>query len=188
MLAPNLIAPRITLEDFLKLPETKPASEYLEGEVYQKPMPQGEHSTLQGELVTGINQVAKPNKIAYAFPELRCTFGGRSIVPDIVVFTWDRIPRTESGRIANQFEIYPDWMIEILSPRQSANKIIKKIFFCLQQETKLVWLIDPEDESVLTFRPDVQPEIKEGDDIIPALPALTEWRLTVREMFAWLTP
>jgi Uma2 family endonuclease len=182
------LAPRITLEDFLKLPETKPASEYLEGEVYQKTMPQGEHSTLQGELVNGINQVAKSNKIAYALPELRCTFGGRSIVPDIAVYTWERIPRNVQGRIANRFETHPDWMIEILSPEQSANKLIKKIFFCLQQGTQLVWLVDPEDESVLIFRPDVQPEIKEGDDILPALPALTEWRLTVREMFSWLTP
>jgi Uma2 family endonuclease len=36
-------------------------------------MPQGEHSTLQGSLVTAINGIAKPQKLAYAFPELRCT-------------------------------------------------------------------------------------------------------------------
>jgi Uma2 family endonuclease len=33
----------ITLEEFLKLPETEPASEYIDGEIVQKPMPQGEH-------------------------------------------------------------------------------------------------------------------------------------------------
>ena len=30
---------RLTLEDFLQLPETKPASEYIEGEITQKPLP-----------------------------------------------------------------------------------------------------------------------------------------------------
>ena len=35
-----------TLEEFLQLPETKPASEYIDGKIYQKPMPQGKHSTL----------------------------------------------------------------------------------------------------------------------------------------------
>lgn len=30
-----------TLEEFLKLPETKPASEYIDGQILQKPMPQG---------------------------------------------------------------------------------------------------------------------------------------------------
>ena len=36
----------ITLEDFLAQPETKPASEYLDGKISQKPMPQGEHSRI----------------------------------------------------------------------------------------------------------------------------------------------
>lgn len=49
----------LTLEEFLMLPETKPASEYIDGKIIQKPMPQGQHSTIQGELVTTINAVVK---------------------------------------------------------------------------------------------------------------------------------
>ncbi len=95
----------ITLKDFLALPETKPASEYIDGKIIQKPMPQGEHSTIQGELIIALNGALKPQKIARAFPELRCTFGGRSIVPDVTVFAWDRIPRQDNGRVANAFNI-----------------------------------------------------------------------------------
>ena len=40
----------LSLEEFLKLPETEPASEYIDGQIIQKPMPQGEHSVIQGEL------------------------------------------------------------------------------------------------------------------------------------------
>ncbi len=61
----------LTLEEFLKLPETEPASEYVDGQIIQKPMPQGEHSTIQGELIIAINAVVKPKKVARAFPELR---------------------------------------------------------------------------------------------------------------------
>ncbi len=75
----------ITLQEFLAIPETKPASEYIDGKIIQKPMPQGEHSTIQGELIIALNGALKPEKIARAFPELRCTFGGRSIIPDITV-------------------------------------------------------------------------------------------------------
>lgn len=39
-------------------------------------MPQGEHSTIQGKLIIAINAVVKPKKVARAFPELQCTFGG----------------------------------------------------------------------------------------------------------------
>jgi len=61
----------ITLEEFLKLPETEPASEYIDGG-YQKPMPKGRHSRLQGKLCAVINQVTEDQQIAYAFPELQC--------------------------------------------------------------------------------------------------------------------
>lgn len=77
----------ITLAEFLTLPETKPASEYIDGQIIQKPMAEGEHSTIQGELIIFINTLLKPQKIARTYPELRCTFGGRSIVPDVAVFT-----------------------------------------------------------------------------------------------------
>ncbi len=47
---------QLTLKDFLIQPETKPASEYIDNQIIQKPMPQGKHSTLQGELVPEINR------------------------------------------------------------------------------------------------------------------------------------
>jgi Uma2 family endonuclease len=45
----------ITLEAFLQQPETKPASKYIDGQIIQKPMPQGEHSTLQLDFGAFIN-------------------------------------------------------------------------------------------------------------------------------------
>lgn len=177
---------KLSLEEFLKLPETKPASEYIDGVIEQKPMPQGENSTLQTRLVIAINEVALPNKLAYALTELRCTFGGRSIVPDIAVFVWDRIPKTSKGKIVNKFEIYPDWIIEILSPEQSPNRIIRKIIFSIQQGTKLAWLIDSKDESVTIFYPNQLPEVKEGKENLTVLDVVKDWQLSVAEMFSWL--
>jgi Uma2 family endonuclease len=177
----------ISLEEFLKLPETKPASEYINGQIYQKPMPQGEHSTLQGSLVTAINQIGKPQRLACAFPELRCSFGDASVVPDVAVFEWQRIPLRPNGRIANKFEITPDWTIEILSPGQSPNRVIKKITFCIKHGTKLGWFIDPEDESVSVFQPEQLPEVKYEADILPVLSVLGDWQLSVTDLFSWLS-
>lgn len=81
----------ITLEEFLNLPETKPASEYIDGQIIQKPMLQGKHSTIQTEFSTTVNLILKPQQAARAFAELRCSFGGRSIVPDVSMFTWQAI-------------------------------------------------------------------------------------------------
>ncbi|HEY9860055.1 MAG TPA: Uma2 family endonuclease, partial [Candidatus Obscuribacterales bacterium] len=70
----------VALDEFLKLPETEPASEFIEGKVFQKPMPQGQHSRIQQKLTAAINAVVEDSQIALALPELRCTFGDRSIV------------------------------------------------------------------------------------------------------------
>lgn len=187
MVASTQSTPKISLTEFLQLPETKPASEYIDGQVYQKPMPQGEHSTIQIELASAINRVGKPQKLAYAFTELRCTFGGGSIVPDVAVFEWQHIPLLANGRIANKFEIHPDWTIEILSPKQRPNRVIRKISLCLQQGTKLAWLIDPEDDSVTIFQPNQLPELKEAQDILPVLEVLKDWQLPAAQLFSWLS-
>jgi Uma2 family endonuclease len=188
MIALTQVRSPITLEQFLQYPETKPYGEYINGKIEQKTMPQGQHSALQIRLGTRINEIVLPNKLAHAFTELRCTFAGISIVPDVSVFTWDRIPKNEQGKIANRFETYPDWVIEILSPEQSPNKVIKKIMFCLEEGTQLGWLIDPEDESVMILKPDKFPEIKSNQETLTVLEDLQEsLQLSAKEIFNWLS-
>ncbi len=175
----------LNLEDFLKLPETKPASEFINGETVQKAMPQGEHSRIQGELCEAINRVAKPQKIALSFPELRCTFGGESIIPDVSVFRWDRIPTEPSGRVANRFEIHPDWAIEILSPDQGQTKVLGNLLHCSEHGTELCWLIDPTEESILVIFPDQRVQLLRGTTSLPVLKGIG-LELIVEEVFSWL--
>ncbi len=175
----------ITLEEFLKLPETKPASEYINGEIIQKPMPKGKHSRLQLRLCETINNVAEPPKIASAFPELRCSFGSRSIVPDVAVFKWLRIPFDADGEPPNDFLLCPDWTIEILSPEQSSNRVIGNILYCLQHGCQLGWLIDPSDRSILVFLPNQQPELLQGNAHLSVLGEI-DLVLTVDLVFSWL--
>lgn len=177
----------LTLEEFLQLPETEPASEYIDGLIIQKPMPQGEHSVVQTELAPAINLVVKPKRIARAFTELRCTFGGRSTVPDISVFLWNRIPRKESGGVANVFSIAPDWTIEILSPDQSQTKVTKNILHCLKHGTQMGWLIDPDEGCVFVYLPDRPTTVY--DELGTRLPVpefAKDFNLTVEALFNWL--
>lgn len=180
------IQPQLSLEEFIKQPETEPASEFINSEITQKPMPQGEHSRIQIKSCTVINQITEPKKIAYAFSELRCTFGGASIVPDVAVFRWDRIPKTTSGRIANRFEIPPDWAIEILSPDQKQTKVLAKLLHCSRNGTELGWLINSEEESILAVFPGQKVELYEGADKLPILAGI-DLELTVKDVFGWLS-
>ncbi|MBE9080178.1 Uma2 family endonuclease [Romeria aff. gracilis LEGE 07310] len=177
----------ITLDEFLQLPETKPASEYLHGQIIQKPMPQGQHSAIQGELITAINVMTKPEHIAWAFPELRCTFGGRSIVPDLSVFQWNRLPIEDDGTIANVFAAHPDWTIEILSPGQSVTRVASNILHCIEHGCQLGWLIDPGEQLVQIYDPDKRlTSLESAEARLPAPAFVAGLQLTVGQLFGWL--
>ena len=175
----------VTLEEFLALPETKPASEYIDGGVIQKPMPKARHSRLQGKLIDAINRVAEEQRTAYAFPELRCTFAGRSIVPDIAVLRWEQIQFNEDGEPVDDVWVAPAWTIETLSPEQSPNRVTGNILHCLKQGCELGWLVDPGDRSVLSFLPQQQPELRHGHDALTVLDGI-ELQLTAEQVFSWL--
>lgn len=176
----------LTLEEFLELPETKPASEYIDGEIIQKPMPKGKHSIIQTELPAAINPALKPQRIARALNELRCTFGGRSVVPDISVFTWERVPCDANGEIANIFLDAPDWTIEILSPEQSQTKVTKNILHCLKYGIQMGWLIDPDEQTVFVYIGATVQLFDEPQQQLPVPPFANDFKLTVGELFSWL--
>jgi Uma2 family endonuclease len=180
----------LTLEQFLALPETKPANEYIAtGKIVQKPMPQGKHSLLQLELVFFINSILRKVGIAIAFPELRCTIGGRSIVPDIVVLEQKNIPKDEDGEIANKVTTAPDLVIEILSPDQSTTKVILNILHCLNCGTQVAWLIDPAEKIIFVYQPDCQVQFIDNPEqelIVPEFARSV--KLTAGDIFNWLKP
>jgi Uma2 family endonuclease len=177
----------LTLEEFLALSETEPASEYIDGQIIQKPMPQGKHSSIQTEMSTTVNGKLKPQRIARAFSELRCTFGGRSIIPDVSIFAWARIARDLNGEIANVFQVAPDWTIEILSPDQSQTKVTKNILHCLNHGTEMGWLIDPDERTIFVYQPGQQVLVFDlPDRQLPTPSFASEIALTVEEIFNWL--
>src|SRR5688572_11132803 len=75
----------LSLEEFLGLEETKPASEYACGEAFQKPMPNQDHSALQLFVGVMLFNFLSGSKLGKAFTEFRCIFGSpgreRTYVP-----------------------------------------------------------------------------------------------------------
>ncbi|MGB7417467.1 MAG: Uma2 family endonuclease, partial [Thermosynechococcaceae cyanobacterium] len=131
------------------------------------------------------NAISEPAQIAYAFPELRCTFGNRSLVPDIAILLWSSIPWDETGEPEDDIKVAPDWIIEILSPAQSPNRVAQKILYSLQQGTQLGWMLDPSDRSILVFVPNQLPMFYEGGESLPILAPISA-ELTCNQIFGWL--
>lgn len=178
------LAQRLTLEEFLGLPdlEVSPAWEYLDDRAVQKPMPKFRHSILQKRLLQAIDD---PAGNYLTLPELRCTFGGRSIVPDIVIVSLDTIQLDDAGEPEDNFTQAPDWSIEILSPDQNANRVIDNLLHCLRHGSKLGWLVDPGDRSVLVLTPQKEIELYRGDKFLPTLENIN-LHLSSANIFEWL--
>ena len=174
-----------SLEEFLQLAyiDESPAWEYINAKVVQKPMGGGKHSLLQKRLVVAIDAATNHCE---AFPELRCSFGNRSVVPDVVVVEANQLPLDENGDIVSTgIEFAPPWVIEILSPDQSQTKVTGNILHCIKHGTKLGWLLDPNERSILVYQPNSLPDLLSGADILPVLEGVS-LTLTVDDVFAWM--
>jgi Uma2 family endonuclease len=174
----------LTIDEFLKLPylDESPAWEYAGGVAIQKPMPKFLHSILQKQLLIALDKSSDNHT---ALPELRCTFAGRSVVPDISVIAWNRVQVNDTGEPEDNFLEAPDWAIEILSPDQKATRVIDNLLHCLHHGSFLGWLVDPDDRSILTFAPQQEPNIYRDNSPILTLPEIN-LELTAAQIFTWL--
>lgn len=175
-----------TLAEFLALPEQEPAIEYIDGTVVSKVPPKGKHSALQAALSQRLNGFAVPRTIAQAFPELRTTFGGRSTVPDLAVYRWNRVPVDEAGETANDFLEPPDIAIEIASPEQSVNGLVRRCLWYTSSGVAIALLVDPADHSILLFRANELPRVLRGDDRVDLDSVLPGFELKAGQLFAEL--
>ncbi|HLH23082.1 MAG TPA: Uma2 family endonuclease [Chloroflexota bacterium] len=184
-----MVAPRqgLTLAEFLARPETKPALEYADGVVTRKAAPKGRHSTLQTELVERLNRLARRRRSARALTELRATFGGRSYVPDVVVFGAERIPRTPEGQIADDVFAPPDIAIEIVSPRQSVTPLVRRCLWYVANGVAAALLVDPRDRSIIVFRTGGQTAAMRGAEVIDLSDVAPGLVFSVDDVFASLS-
>ncbi|WP_338017114.1 Uma2 family endonuclease [Myxacorys almedinensis] len=66
--------------------------------------------------------------------------------------------------------------------------MIKTILHCLNQGTQMGWLIDPEEEIVFVSYPDRPTQFfDEAAQQIPVPDFANKFRLTVGELFGWLS-
>lgn len=150
----NAARPALTLEEFLRLPEVKPAREYEDGEVTRKPMPSIWHGVIQRLLSVVFTAYFTLRPDGDGGSEIRCLIGApgrqRPYVPDYVV-----VLDAARGFFGNRmFAGAPDLAVEIRSPDDRPGARERKIAFYLAHGVRMVWDIDPERRTVTVLTPD----------------------------------
>ena len=178
----------LTLEEFLRSPRInqKPYQEYIDGRIEVKVAAQKKHCAIQSKLTQAFDRFAEPEKIGQAFPELRCTFAGRSILPDVVFLLDLHIETDLNGFYVDETFLPPDIHVEIRSPGQSVKKTKQKLEHSVASGCALGWYIDPERETIDVYRPGADPERLSPDGFLDGAPVLPGFRLAVADVFGWL--
>jgi Uma2 family endonuclease len=188
MASPARVGQMITLEEFLRTPgiDERPYKEFIDGRVETKMSPQKKHGLVTMRFLNHLLGYAEPRRLGLPFPELRCTFAGRSIIPDIAFLLDEHIETDENGEILDPTYRPPDAHIEIVSPEQSVKKCREKLVFSTANGCPLGWLIDPIRRTVHVFRPGERTKQLPADGFLDGDPVLPGYRLPVAELFDWL--
>ena len=171
---------RMSLEEFLALPEEKPALEFRDGVISQKMAAKPVHGAIQSFLVEVINQFARPRRLGIVFPETRFTKDNWSPVPDVAFYLRESLT---VRRAPADFTAAPDLAIEILSPGQTVNELLQKSLDFLESGTRVAVVVSPPDETVLILRRGVTLALLKGDDRIDLDDMLPGLQITVHELF-----
>ena len=182
----TLLREVFSLEQFLRMPEIKPALEFIGGRIVQKVSPNIQHSRIGAKLPARIDASAEPEGRGASFVELRCSFDGESYVPDLSFFTTDRLPLDEDGRLIETYRIAPDWSVEILSSGQTVAALTKRLNRLIAKGVRLGWLIQPRKSRVIVFRPDHAPRELHLGDVLDGGDVLAGFALPLDELFGWL--
>jgi Uma2 family endonuclease len=179
---------RMTLDEFLALPEEKPYLEYEDGVVKQKDVPsdvspQGDHGSIQAEFVVRFDRAGRQRRLGKVFSETRFVTPGWSPVPDVSYYRRENI-RPRSRHQIGDFHVPPDIAVEIVSPDQAVRELLEK---CLRYATVGVpvsLIVDPDDVSIFVIRPNQQLVVLRGEDRIDLDDIIPGFELTVTELFA----
>lgn len=180
-------ATRLTLDEFLALPETEPPSEFIRGEVEQKAMPSAYHALVVSQLSHLFLVFLGRTRLALVMSDPRHADRAedRSYLPDVSVVLSSRAPSNLS-LARGPLELVPDIAIEVLSPDDRPGRVSEKVAFYLRAGTPIVWLIDPIDRTLTEHRPVSEARLYGDREQVSAAPILPGFNLDLEELFSVL--
>jgi Uma2 family endonuclease len=175
----------ITAEDFFGMPEPPDGSpqELVRGEIITWPLPGARHGVTCSRINCRLGNYVDDNHLgttACNGTGFICERGPDTVrAPDISFWSRERLLEVPEGYI----DIPPDLAVDVLSPHDKYARIEKKVQHCLNRGVRLVWVVDPQDRSVILFRPGKEREILEGTDTLTCEDVLPGFRCRVADLF-----
>jgi Uma2 family endonuclease len=173
---------KLTLQEFLVLPEGEPYNELIDGEAVPKVSPKRFHSRSTGSLFTLLNLWGQDKGEVGIEWAIVLTRHGKDWVPvpDLLYISNERLTLDEFED--GPCPVPPELAIEIISPDQTFGEMTEKATDYLNARVLRVWVVDPKAKSITVFAPDTAPITYRGDRPLAdqLLPGL---ELTAQQVF-----
>ncbi|MEO0539285.1 MAG: Uma2 family endonuclease [Cyanobacteria bacterium P01_A01_bin.105] len=173
---------RLTLTEFLSLPETETALELIDGVAVPKMPPKRFHSGVQKALIYLLDPVFKVQGHFYQEWAVQLTRNDQDWmpVPDLTYVSFERLP-------ADWLEDAPcpvpaDLAIEIVSPDQAFGEMAAKAADYIKAGVRLVWVVDPKARTITVFTANCLPVTYQGDQV-PNVEGLPQLKFSVDDVF-----
>ena len=151
----------------MEIPETKPATELIDGRLVQKMSPKRRHQELEMRWTLALR--AWGGDSADALPEWRYEFRApghsfASLVPDIAYLSKESL-ETLGPAASEKPPRAPDIAVEILSAGESERHLTWKIGAYLAAGTHVVFVVDPPKRTVIAHSRDRVERFGPGDTV-----------------------
>ena len=185
----------IALDDFLKIYSDQPI-EVVNGEIRNISPPEFRHVRIARDIFRALDSFVLESKTGEVFIEAPYVLeesddqnwvrGSR--VPDVSYVAAKRIEaHLEEHGEAGPLRLALDLAVEIVSTNDSYTAVQQKVADYLRYGVRLVWVIDPQRQTIAVHTPD-NPDghTLHADDALTGDPVLPDWSLPVANLFGTL--
>ncbi len=164
--------PKMTLEEFSRLPEGPPYFEFENGELIPMVSPRSNHQRIIGALWYTIDKYARRRKLGEAFLEVDVFLpDGRVYIPDITFLSSTR----RAMHSPDDLKIHgnPDLVVEVTSANPHRDRIQKHRVY-QDNQVQWYWIIDADTLGIEEYRLMEQGYVRSasvasGEDFLPGL-------------------
>jgi len=167
------------------LPETKPATEWVNGRALRKVSPRRKHALAQGVFFGALHHWVSQYGLGRVGTEweFRVQPQGeqrRPLVPDVAYLSYERVP-FDAARDADIPRVAPDVVVEVLSPDDRPRDVEEKIRVYFATGTSVIFLVDTEARTITARDPERSQTFNDADDLLH--PALPHFSMSIRTLF-----
>lgn len=177
----------MTADELLAMPDPGDGTHYelLDGALLTMPPSSEGHGVVAGRIATCIGAAdmeSRRGELIVADAGYKLTSNPDTVLaPDVAFLVKERVrPREQRKGFPPGA---PDLAVEVLSPSNTATEMLRKVNLYLESGSRIVWLVDPDAETVAVYERGKETRFLHAEDEIDGGDVLPEFRARVGDFF-----